>query len=241
MSYLLYSFIYKTYIYGGLMLPCLCTALGIVILLKKDKCAKWLGAWFLARGLCDFVQHFYTLLPRYISSIDIKTYSALAFPKSCVTAVLSVFCFIAIFLYAKWRYSSKGLLATILLILAKPVAVIPLVLAQSFFMKSAGSAEKYAYLRYLASAIPEIAFWIFILVIYYKNREKEEKQRALWTLPLFILIFNVYFVIRYLLAIFDVNKYIMIDIYATIVQLVIITIYAFYVLSKAPNKLEETS
>ena len=238
MQSLYYSILIWAYTYGGLLLPFATAGLGACILATKEKYTKWLGAWFLSIGLCYFVQHLYNMLPRYVG---VKTIIALSFPKSCVAAALTVLALISVFLYAKFRYEAKGLLAVILLILAKPIVIVPLILNQGSIINSASSASVFSNLTSFLSALPGIAIWIMLVLIYRKNRDKEDNMGALWTHPLCVLFFEIFFEIFNLVGVFGGETSFLLSMHVTIANYVMLTAYAAYVFARAPKKTEKAS
>lgn len=238
MDYILYSILFYVYMYGGLLLSFATAGLGACILATKEKYTKWLGSWFLSIGLCNFVLHLYNMSARYVGS---KTLAALSFPKSCVAAALTVIALISIFLYAKFRYAAKGLLAVILLILAKPIVIVPLILNQKSIINGASSASVFSNLTSFLSALPEIAIWIMLVLIYRKNKDKEDKMSALWTHPLCMLIFGLISECFCLVRIFCGTANLALTMLVTIANGVMFLSYAAYVFARAPKKTEEAS
>ena len=162
-------------------MPILCSItmlIGMIIMYRKDHLTRILGIWAIAHGLGGVLSGIFTLIKSHLSINNAPTINTSVTILQMLLAIVSV---LAIFLYAKYRYNAKGLIAVILIELIS----IPLfaVISEKFLTTDFLEFEKLYRVTYIFNifkSLVNIAAWLIIIYPFYKNRERERTLPKLW-------------------------------------------------------------
>ncbi|MCR5803107.1 MAG: hypothetical protein K6G47_02480 [Clostridia bacterium] len=237
MSILLYkffSFLQTLNTSGRIVLGALLIILGIVVVLVKDKATKNLGFWTLISGINGVLSGTLGIL-RIRGSAEILARASSLF--TVLGMLLTTAAYVFLFLYAKARYSAKGLLPVILIKLAGfPVTMIlniimnPLVLSDKINL--------YLFLSCITTTIFDIAVLIILTRIYIKNRSREEHLPMLWLVPLIQVIGFLFEIMVSLIVVILPSSSGVCDVMSLIsivIVMAVVPVFAVYILIKAPQ------
>ena len=166
-------FLYLLYTYG---MPILCSVtllIGMIIMYRKESLTKILGIWAISHGLGGVLSGVYTLIKSHLSVTNAPTINTSITILQLLLAIISV---LAMFLYAKYRYNAKGLIAVVLIELIS----VPLfsVLSNKFLTTDYFEFDTLYRLTYIVNIIKSlvnVAAWVIIFIPFYKNRKRERE------------------------------------------------------------------
>lgn len=184
-------FLYLLYTYGMPVLCSITLLIGLIIMYRKDQLTRILGIWAISHGLGGVLSGMYTLIKSHLSVNNVTTINTSVTILQMLLAIITV---LAIFLYAKYRYNAKGLIAVILIELIS----IPLfaVISEKFLTTDFLEFEKLYRVTYIFNifkSLVNVAAWLIILYPFYKNRERERDLPKLW---IYIAVYVFFLVIN---------------------------------------------
>ena len=153
-------------------------ALGVVIICTKDNITKLLGAMITIGSISGLIKAAYDVGLRFVGS---QTAMALTNVFSITSILFSVASGVLLYLYAKKRYGTKLVTGIILIVgghtLSSVFAVIFNKVATNIYFDN---PEQYSYLFNTITLITGLAFSTVWLIIFIKNRYKENELKLLW-------------------------------------------------------------
>lgn len=171
------AFLLYLYYFGRLAILVAGLVLGIVIICTKDNITKLLGAMITIGSISSLIKAAYDVGLRFVG-----VQTAMAFTNAfSITSILFAFVSsIFLYLYAKKRYGTKLITGIILIaggnILSSVFAVIFNKVASNIDFDSA----QYGYIFNTITLITGLAFSTVWLIIFIKNRYKENELKLLW-------------------------------------------------------------
>ena len=237
MTVLLYKFISLLQIlntYGRTVLGVLLLILGIVVVCVKDKATKNLGFWMIISGINGMLGGISALLQTYGG---VELYAKTSSLFTVLGVLLMTAAYVFFFLYAKARYSAKGLLPIILIKLAGfPITMILTIVMNPLIF--ADKIDLYLFLSCIATSIFDIVVLIILTRIYMKNRSREEHLSNLWLVPLIQLIgFLFEILVSLIVVILPSSSGVcdMLSLISKVLLMVVVPVFAVYILIKAPK------
>ena len=184
-------FLYLLYTYGMPILCSITLLIGMIIVYRKDYLTRILGIWAISHGLGGVLSGVFTLIKSHLSDNNAPTINTSITILQMLLAIITV---LAIFLYAKYRYNAKGLIAVILIELIS----IPLfaLISKKFLTSDYLDFEtlyRVTYIFNIFKSLVNVAAWLIILYPFYKNRERERNMPKLW---IFIAVYIFFLVIN---------------------------------------------
>jgi len=184
-------FMYLLYTYGMPILCSITLLIGMIIVYRKDYLTRILGIWAIAHGLGGVLSGVFTLIKSHLSVTNYPTINTSVTILQMLLAIITV---LALFLYAKFRYNAKGLIAVILIELIS----IPLfaIISKKFLTSDYLEFEtlyRVTYAFNIFKSLVNIAAWLIILYPFYKNKDRERNLPKLWiyiAVYIFFLLFN---------------------------------------------------
>ena len=152
-------------------------ALGVVIICTKDNITKLLGAMITIGSISGLIKAAYDVGLRFVGA---QTVMALTNAFSITSILFAFVSSIFLYIYAKKRYGTKLITGIILIaggnILSSVFAVIFNKVASNIDFDSA----QYGYIFNTITLITGLAFSTVWLIIFIKNRYKENELKLLW-------------------------------------------------------------
>ena len=166
--------------------------LGIVIICTKEKVTKLFGASITISSLSGILNAGYEVGYRFVTT---ETVAVFAYVQSIAMIVIGFASGVFLYLYARERYGTKLITGLILIIGGNVTStVINVIFAKIFSVVDFENPAQYSYLLTAITNILVIAFPIVWLIIFFKNRHKENELKFLWLeriLPVASMIFNL--------------------------------------------------
>lgn len=233
-------FLYLLSTYGMPVLCSITMLLGLIIMYRKESVTKVLGVWAIAHGLGGVLSGMYTLIKSHLSVTNGPTINV------CITILqilLSIISVIALFLFAKYRYKAKGLIAVALIeLLSFPLFIF---ISKAFLNSDHFEFEtlyRLSYLFEIFKSMFTIAVFIIILIPYYKNRRRERYLPNLWKFILaYIIVSAVNNISNIILAIagpFDLGALDLANIFMVVIAVTgmfVCPLTAVYILRKGQD------
>ena len=180
------------YMFGRPIIMVAGLILGIVIICTKEKITKLFGASITISSFSGILNAGYELGYRFVTT---ETVAAFAYVKTIAMIVIGFASGVFLYLYAKKRYGTKLITGLILIIGGNVTStVINVIFAKIFSVVDFENPSQYSYLLTAVTNILMIGFPIVWLIIFFKNRHKENELRFLWlerVLPVVSMIFNL--------------------------------------------------
>lgn len=153
-------------------------ALGIVIICTKDNITKLLGAMITCGSISGLIEVAYDVGLRFVGA---QTAMALTNAFNFTSILFSFVSSIFLYFYAKKRYGTKLVIGIILIVGGRTLSSVFAVI----FDKVATNIDfnnpaQYSYLFYTITLITGLAFSTVWLIIFIKNRHKENELKLLW-------------------------------------------------------------
>lgn len=248
------SALFLTYLYmfGRPAIMVVNLILGIVIICTKEKITKLFGATITIGsigGILDVLYQFGLML--FGSAGTAVTFADV---RSCVSIALGIASGVFLYLYVKNRYGTKLITGIILLVGGNTMStVIAFIVGRFITPDSFDNPSQFSYFFFSITTIFMLAFPIVWLIIFLKNRHKENELKSLWIVKaigvadtLFNLSLNLYmfFALSGVSAIDsysvqnNIEKYQIIGILVFAVLNLLMSIYVVAKGRKAPKDLE---
>ena len=190
MAELLGKPLYYIGVYGRPILAAVALLFGILIICKSDRITKLLGIFFTANAVGTIVNSIAgAILQNPDSNISSFAYELLNLISITISGVVVV----SLFLYAKFSYNTKIYLLFVMTgIIVGGAVLIGLLtpVISSFFVKEA--FVKVTYITSVLSVLNSSVVTVMFLIIYFKNRNKEDKLKLFWVYHLIAVIFVFY-------------------------------------------------
>lgn len=153
-------------------------ALGIVIICTKDNITKLLGAMITIGSISGLIRAAYDIV---IHFAGMETMNIFAKTNNTAQILFSVASGVLLYLYAKKRYGTK-LVTGIILIVGGPTlsSVIAVIFNKVATNINFDNPAQYGYLLNTITLITGLAFSTVWLIIFIKNRHKENELKLLW-------------------------------------------------------------
>ena len=153
-------------------------ALGVVIICTKDNITKLLGAMISIGSISGLIKAAYDVGLRFVGA---QTAMALTNAFSITSTLFAFVSSIFLYLYAKKRYGTKLVTGIILIVGGNTLSPVFAVI----FNKVATNIDfdnpaQYSYLFNTITLITGLAFSTIWLIIFFKNRHKENELKLLW-------------------------------------------------------------
>lgn len=167
------------YVFGRPVIILTSLILGIVIICSKEKITKLFGALLTLGSIGPFLGVLYEIGLRNIGSREATV--TLANAQSIISIVLGLGSGVFLYLYAKKRYGTK-LITGIILIVGGNIAnfLIRLIIGNIIDPGDFDNPSQFPYLLGSITNICFLAFPIVWLIIFLKNRHKENELKFLW-------------------------------------------------------------
>ncbi len=186
------------YMFGRPVIFITCLILGIVIICTKEKITKLFGASITTGSIGGIVEVLYEFGLRFFGSME--TAETFAYAHSFASIALGVASGVFLYLYAKKRYETKLITGIILIVGSNTMyTVISLIIGNFITPDDFDNPSQFRYLLASITGICLLAFPIVWLIIFLKNRHKENELKLLWferaitvAEALFSLILNLY-------------------------------------------------
>ena len=248
------SALFLTYLYmfGRPAIMVVNLILGIVIICTKEKITKLFGATITIGsigGILDVLYQFGLML--FGSAGTVVTFADV---HSCVSIALGIASGVFLYLYVKNRYGTKLITGIILLVGGNTMStVIAFIVGRFITPDSFDNPSQFSYFLFSITTIFVLAFPIAWLIIFLKNRHKENELKSLWIVKaigvadtLFNLSLNLYmfFALSGVSAIDsysvqdNIEKYQIIGVLVFAVLNLLMSIYVVAKGRKAPKDLE---
>ncbi len=175
------SALFLTYLYmfGRPAIMVVNLILGIVIICTKEKITKLFGATITIvsiGGILDVLYQFGLML--FGSAGTVVTFADV---HSCVSIALGIASGVFLYLYVKNRYGTKLITGIILLVGGNTVStVIAFIVGRFITPDSFDNPSQFSYFLFSITTIFMLAFPIAWLIIFLKNRHKENELKSLW-------------------------------------------------------------
>ena len=181
------------YMFGIPIIMVVSLILGIVIICTKEKITKLFGVTMTIGSISGILSVLYKFGLRLFGSME--TVATYADVYSYVSIALGIASGVFLYLYAKNRYGTNLITGIILIVGGNTVStVINVIFAKIFSVVDFENPAQYSYLLTAITNILVIAFPIVWLIIFFKNRHKENELKFLWLeriLPVASMIFNL--------------------------------------------------
>lgn len=172
------AFLLYLYYFGRLAILVAGLVLGIVIICTKDNITKLLGAMITIGSISSLIKAAYDVGLRFVG---VQTAMALTNAFSITSILFAFVSSIFLYLYAKKRYGTKLVTGIILIVgghtLSSVFAVIFNKVATNI---NFDNPAQYSYLFNTITLITGLAFSTVWLIIFIKNRHKENELKLLW-------------------------------------------------------------
>ena len=190
MAELLGKPLYYIGIYGRPILAAVTLIFGILIICKSDRITKLLGIFFTANAVGTIVN---SIAGAILQNSDSNISSFANELLNLISITISGVVVVSLFLYAKFSYNTKIYLLFIMTGIIVGGAVLMGLLTpviSSFFVKEA--FVKVTYITSVLSVLNSSVVTVMFLIIYFKNRNKEDKLKLFWVYHLIAVIFVFY-------------------------------------------------
>ena len=152
--------------------------LGVVIICTKDNITKLLGAMITIGSISGLIRAAYDIV---IHFAGMETMNIFAKTNNTAQILFNVASGVLLYLYAKKRYGTKLVTGIILIVVAPTLSSVFAVI----FNKVAANIDfdnpaQYSYLYTTITLIIGLAFSTIWLIIFFKNRHKENELKLLW-------------------------------------------------------------
>ncbi len=241
------------YMFGRPAIMVVNLILGIVIICTKEKITKLFGATITIGSIGGILEVLYQFGLRLFGSVE--TVVTFANVYSYMSIALEIASGVFLYLYVKNRYGTKLITGIILLIGGNTMsAVIAFIVGRFITPDSFDNPSQSSYFLFSITTIFMLAFPIAWLIIFLKNRHKENELKSLWLEraigvadTLFNLSLNLYmfFALNGTTSVRDLNiaqvnieKYQVIGILVFCVLNLLMSIYVVAKGRKAPKDLE---
>lgn len=241
------------YMFGRPAIMVVNLILGIVIICTKEKITKLFGATITIGSIGGILEVLYQFGLRLFGSVE--TVVTFANVYSYMSIALEIASGVFLYLYVKNRYGTKLITGIILLIGGNTMsAVIAFIVGRFITPDSFDNPSQSSYFLFSITTIFMLAFPIAWLIIFLKNRHKENELKSLWIVKaigvadtLFNLSLNLYmfFALNGTTSVRDLNiaqenieKYQVIGILVFCVLNLLMSIYVVAKGRKAPKDLE---
>ena len=152
-------------------------ALGIVIICTKDNITKLLGAMITIGSISGLIKAAYDVGLRFVGS---QTTMALTNVFSITSILFSVASGVLLYLYAKKRYGTKLVTGIILIVGGHTLSSVFAVIFNKVASNIDFDSAQYGYIFNTITLITGLAFSTVWLIIFIKNRYKENELKLLW-------------------------------------------------------------
>lgn len=153
--------------------------LGIVIICTKEKITKLFGAAITIGSIVGILDVLYQFGLRLFGSVE--TVVTFANVYSFVSIALGIASGVFLYLYVKNRYGTKLITGIILLIGGNTMStVIAFIVGRFITPDSFDNPSQFSYFLFSITTIFMLAFPIAWLIIFLKNRHKENELKSLW-------------------------------------------------------------
>lgn len=241
------------YMFGRPAIMVVNLILGIVIICTKEKITKLFGATITIGSIGGILEVLYQFGLRLFGSVE--TVVTFANVYSYMSIALEIASGVFLYLYVKNRYGTKLITGIILLIGGNTMStVIAFIVGRFITTDSFDNPSQVSYFLFSITTIFMLAFPIAWLIIFLKNRHKENELKSLWLEraigvadTLFNLSLNLYmfFALNGTTSVRDLNiaqvnieKYQVIGILVFCVLNLLMSIYVVAKGRKAPKDLE---
>lgn len=190
MAELLGKPLYYIGIYGRPILAAVTLIFGILIICKSDRITKLLGIFFTANAVGTIVN---SIAGAILQNPDSNISSFANELLNLISITISGVVVVSLFFYAKFSYNTKIYLLFIMTGIIVGGAVLMGLLTpviSSFFVKEA--FVKVTYITSVLSVLNSSVVTVMFLIIYFKNRNKEDKLKLFWVYHLIAVIFVFY-------------------------------------------------
>ena len=190
MAELLGKPLYYIGVYGRPILAAVTLIFGILIICKSDRITKLLGIFFTANAVGTIVN---SIAGAILQNSDSNISSFANELLNLISITISGVVVVSLFLYAKFSYNTKIYLLFIMTGIIVGGAVLMGLLTpviSSFFVKEA--FVKVTYITSVLSVLNSSVVTVMFLIIYFKNRNKEDKLKLFWVYHLIAVIFVFY-------------------------------------------------
>ena len=152
--------------------------LGVVIICTKDNITKLLGAMITIGSISGLIRAAYDIV---IHFAGMETMNIFAKTNNTAQILFNVASGVLLYLYAKKRYGTK-LVTGIILIVGGPTlsSVIAVIFNKVATNINFDNPAQYGYLLNIITLITGLAFSTVWLIIFIKNRHKENELKLLW-------------------------------------------------------------
>ena len=172
--------------YGYPVLCVACIVMGILILIRKDNITKILGIWLVTSGVGSV---FSLILQAVNSATDGEASSWLSGIDNAVAAVVSFAVIITFYLYAKYSYGVRGLVALIIIKLsAIPANILFAAISNAVSDNGFETGYRMSCFRFAFILLFDIAVYVIIFLAHFKNRGKESHLPKMYLVPLLSII-----------------------------------------------------
>ncbi len=172
------AFLLYLYYFGRLAIMVAGLVLGIVIICTKDNITKLLGAMITIGSISGLIGVAYDI---EIHFAGMETAMALTNAFTITSILFAIVSSIFLYLYAKKRYGTKLVTGIILIVgghtLSGVFAVLFNKVATNIYFDN---PAQYSYLLNTITLITGLAFSTVWLIIFFKNRHKENELKLLW-------------------------------------------------------------
>ena len=172
------AFLLYLYYFGRPAILAAGLVLGVVIICTKDNITKLLGAMITIGSISGLIKAAYDVGLRFVGA---QTAMALTNAFNITSILFAFVSSIFLYLYAKKRYGTKLVTGIILIVgghtLSSVFAVIFSKVATNI---NFDNPAQYSYLLNTITLITGLAFSIVWLIIFIKNRHKENELKLLW-------------------------------------------------------------
>ena len=175
------SALFLTYLYmfGRPAIMVVNLILGIVIICTKEKITKLFGAVITIGSIGGILDVLYQF--GLMSFGSAGTVVAFADVHSCLSIALGIASGVFLYLYVKNRYGTKLITGIILLVGGKTMStVIAFIVGRFITPDSFDNPSQFSYFLFSITTISVLAFPIAWLIIFLKNRHKENELKSLW-------------------------------------------------------------
>ncbi len=208
--------------------------LGVLLVIQKNGYVRHLGIFLILSGLIAIYSNSSTFSARMGEAAFVR-YSYLGL----LVGLLQIAAVIFVFLFAKKRYNSRGLAIVIILPIAWYILhkFIQVILLKSnlglSLIKNQLLFSSYAALSNLAL----IAVMIYITVIFYRNKDREQVFPSIWVFP---MLFAISYFLNSVATVMAVGESAAMTV--TVIKLVSAIVYpalGFYLIINMNNKVQE--
>ena len=172
------AFLLYLYYFGRPAILVAGLVLGVVIICTKDNITKLLGAMITIGSISGLIRAAYDIV---IHFAGMETMNIFAKTNNTAQILFNVASGVLLYLYAKKRYGTK-LVTGIILIVGGPTlsSVIAVIFNKVATNINFDNPAQYSYLFNTITLITGLAFSTVWLIIFIKNRHKENELKLLW-------------------------------------------------------------